>query len=273
MARRKTTTKAVTKKSKENPDNLPSTEVMDFEGDSGKGFEGADAQSFAIPYLTVLQSNSPQCDEDDGKYIDGAKPGMFLNTVTNELFDGKDGVLLCPAMYRRMLVEWVPRDAGGGFRGAHEPSEVDMATLERDESGRFRMENGNFLADTRYHFVLMVKEDGSLEMLVISLTSTQIKKSKAWMTMMNTLKLKGKNGLFTPPMASHLYRATSVGESNDKGNWKGWSFEKERILTDEEAPIYANAMTFRQMVMDGQAVVTAPPEVDDTDGEDGDTPF
>jgi hypothetical protein len=267
MARAKKTTKAVTKRSKVNPDNLPSTDVMDF-------FEGADAQSYAIPYLVVLQSNSPQCDEDDGKYIDGAKPGMFLNTVTNELFDGKKGVLLCPAMYRRMLVEWVPRDAGGGFRGAHEANSINMAELQRDDGGRFVMDNGNFLADTRYHFVLMVREDRSLEMLVISLTSTQIKKSKNWMTMMNTLKLKGKKGLFTPPMASHLYRATSVGEQNDKGSWKGWLFEKERILTDEEAHVYANAMTFRQMVMDGQAVVTAPPEAsDDADDAEGDTPF
>ena len=89
----KKATKAVTKKAQA---SVPSTQVMDFEADSGAGFEGADSQSFAIPYLIILQSNSPQVDEDDGKYIKGAKVGMFLNTVTGEIFDGKEGVNLVP---------------------------------------------------------------------------------------------------------------------------------------------------------------------------------
>ena len=52
----------------------------------GRGFEEADADSFAIPFLAMLQKGTPQADPDDPAYIKGAKPGMFMNTVTLELF-------------------------------------------------------------------------------------------------------------------------------------------------------------------------------------------
>ncbi|GAF75972.1 unnamed protein product [marine sediment metagenome] len=244
---------------------VPMVVGMDFEADSGAGFEGADSQSFAIPYLVVLQKNSPQVDEDDGKYMKDAKAGMFFNTVTQELYST---VRLCPAYYQRMLVEWVPRDAGGGFRGAHHPSTIDMNKLARDDSGRFRMENGNFLADTRYHFVLIVADDGSSSPAVISLTSTQIKKSKQWMSQMNSLKIPGKAGPYTPPMSSHLYNATTVKEENDKGSWKGWKIEMDGMLSAEQAGIYVNAADFRKMVQEGDAVVTAPPETGGSTSEE-----
>jgi hypothetical protein len=253
---------------------VPMIVGMDFETDSGAGFEGADSQSFAIPYLVILQKGSPQVDEDDGKFMKDAKVGMFFNTVSQALYDS---VTVCPAYYQRMLVEWVPRDAGGGFRGAHHPSSIDLNTLERDDSGRFRMENGNALADTRYHFVLIVNDDGSTEPCVISLTSTQIKKSKQWMTQMNSLKVTGKKGPYTPPMSSHLYTVTSVKEENDKGSWKGWKFEMDAMLTAKQAGIYVSAGDFRKMVQEGDAVVTAPPETEGSSstssGSKEDAPF
>jgi hypothetical protein len=138
------------------------------------------------------------------------------------------------------------------------------------------MENGNFLADTRYHFVLIVSKDGSTAPAVISLTSTQIKKSKQWMSQMNSLKIVGKKGPYTPPMSSHLYTATTVKEENDKGSWKGWKIEMQGMLSAKQAAIYVSAADFRKMVQEGDAVVTAPPEAggssDSTDKPE-DAPF
>jgi hypothetical protein len=246
--------------------------VMDFEADAGAGFEGADSQSYAIPYLGILQSNSPQVDEDDAQYIDGAKAGMFINSVTKQVWDGKDGVYLIPCTYQRMMVEWVPRDAGGGFRGQHTPESINMAEVSKDESGRFVLENGNFLADTRYHFVLVYDpETGASEPVVISLSSTQIKKSRNWMTLMNTLKIKNAAGKsFTPPSFSHIYKCTSLSEENDKGKWKGWAFQTERMLTNDESDAYVAAKGFRDMVNQGKAQMTVPTE--EAPAKD-DTPF
>ena len=62
--------------------NLPSTMVQDMKADAGKGSEGVDKDSLAIPFLVILQPLSPACDDDDG--VKGAKPGMFMNTITEE---------------------------------------------------------------------------------------------------------------------------------------------------------------------------------------------
>ena len=59
----------------------------------GTGLEEASSNDFAIPFLRVIQAMSPQLKKSDGKYIDGAGQGMLFNTVTNEVYDGDEGVL------------------------------------------------------------------------------------------------------------------------------------------------------------------------------------
>ena len=44
--------------------------------------------------------------------------------------------------------------------------------------------------------------------------------------MMMGIKLQGKNGLFTPPTYSHIYKLSTVQMSNDKGTWFGWDVSK-----------------------------------------------
>jgi hypothetical protein len=238
--------------------------LNDFAQDAGAGFENAYAQSYTIPYLIILQSNSPQIDDDDPKYIEGAKAGMLFNTVTQELWEE---ATIIPVHYDRRMVEWVPRDAGGGYRGDFAPDDPRISDVQRGDDGRFMLENGNFLNDTRYHFVMIVNDDGSYEPVVISLTSTQIKKSRGWMTVMNNLKLKGPKGLFTPPTFSHKYTVTTVGESNEKGNWKGWKFTIDSILTGKEMYLYHAAKEFREAISKGAAKVDIP-QTESHDAED-----
>ena len=53
--------------------------AIDFAADDGMGTEGADKDSFAIPFLSILQPLSPQVAEG----AEGAKAGRFINSVTN----------------------------------------------------------------------------------------------------------------------------------------------------------------------------------------------
>ena len=91
------------------------------EEDIGAGFEGFTADDIAIPFINILQKLSHQVDEDDALHIDGAKAGMLFNTVTEELFDGKDGIMFIPVHRVHSYSEWVPRDMGGGFVAQHDP--------------------------------------------------------------------------------------------------------------------------------------------------------
>ncbi len=241
-------------KPEEVPDgNLPA--VMSFEADEGDGFGNAigDPDSFTVPFLVVLQSNSPQCDPDNAAHVKGAAVGMFLNTATKELYDGKAGVVLVPVYFRRALVRWKAREKGGGFLGALDPSEVNIRELPRDDKGRFLYgEEGDYLSDTRYHYCVQVTNVGP-RFVVFALASTQIKKSRTWNTQMQTIKLNGTRGQFTPPTYSHAYRATTVSESNEKGQWKGVSIEMDHILGLAEYSLYAMAKAFKEQVAAGKA--------------------
>jgi len=247
---------------------LPASPLM--EEDAGAGTGNAGAESYSIPYLVVLQKGSPQCDPSDGKYIDGAKQGQLFNTVTQECVDGDKGVLVVPVEFLRAYTEWVDRNAGGGFRGMHQVDADIVKLAQPGPSGRLLTESGNYLNDTRYHFCLIVTDE-RIDQAVLSLSSTQIKKSKQWMTQMRSLKLKGKNGLFTPPTFSHVYRITTVPESNEKGKWYGIKVVLERplILTDElDLQIYQIAKAFREQVATGTAKVADPGAIAETESSE-----
>ena len=238
--------------------NLPAN-LMNFEADHDVGFEMAGRDAYAVPFLIVLQTNSPQCAEDSGAYVKGAKPGMFLNTATKELYDGKKGVIIVPASYQHKYTEWVPRDQGGGYRGEHLYEDVDTTKLQRDPSGKFILDTGNCLVDTCYHFCLQLTGQGP-RMIVLALSSTQLKKSRNWMTLMKTIKFEGKTGYkFTPPMFSHSYKLTTVTETNDKGTWKGVAIELDHQLSpSSEVDVYELAKQFSQQIRSNKARAAEP---------------
>ena len=67
---------------------------------------------------------------------------------------------------------------------------------------------------------------------LISMKSTQLKVSRKWNSMMMGIKMQGKNGLFTPPTYSHIYKLSTVQMSNDKGTWFGWDVTKVGTVSD-----------------------------------------
>jgi hypothetical protein len=91
------------------------------------------------------------------------------------------------------------------------------------------------------------------EPALITMKSTQLKKSRKWNSMMQSVKLQGKNGLFTPPIYSQTYLLTTVSESNDKGKWFGW--EIQRIGDVANVNIFHAAKAFAQSVGAGDVKV------------------
>ena len=53
----------------------------------GTGLESVGTEDYALPFLRIIQSGSPQLKKSDpNKYIDGAEEGMLFNTLTNEYY-------------------------------------------------------------------------------------------------------------------------------------------------------------------------------------------
>ena len=202
------------------------TALAQLEGEE-TGFESTNSQDYSIPFLTLLQKGSPQCDDSKGGFIKEARPGMFFDAGSGELLDV---VRVVPCHYSRKIVEWKSRESGGGFVAQHEPGEEE--TLPRNDKGVPYRENGNILVDTRYFFCMRLNENNDSTPVIIAMSSTQTKKAKLWMSRMQAIKATGEGGKrFTPPMYSHVWKLTSVSEQNDKGTWKGYKIELEGPIT------------------------------------------
>ena len=53
-----------------------------FEADANAGAQNIGQDDVALPFLKVLGQLSPEINKRDGKYVEGAEPGMILNSVT-----------------------------------------------------------------------------------------------------------------------------------------------------------------------------------------------
>ena len=220
--------------------------VNTFEADANQGAQNISQEDLALPFLKILGQLSPEVNKRDGKYVEGAEPGKIINTVTNQLFDHVDVV---PCHYKRQYIEWQDRGQSTGAPVAiHEADSDIISQTTRDKSYKDRLPNGNYLDNTANHFVLQLGD--TPQSALISMKSTQLKVSRKWNSMMMGLKMQGKNGLFTPPTYSHIYKLKTVQMSNDKGTWFGWDVEKVGPVTDKG--IYEMAKSFAISVGKGE---------------------
>ena len=228
---------------------LPTIALETMESDASSGLENISQDDLATPRLKVLMQLSPELEE-----VENAKAGMIFNTVTNDLYDGSKGIRVLPCAYQRQYVEWADRGQGSGAPiNVFDASSDILTKTTRDDNNKDRLENGNYVETCGNHYVLLVTEDGDATPALITMKATQLKKSRKWNSMLLNLKLKGKNGLFTPPSYCHYYNLKTVKEGNDKGNWYGWEISREETLQD--ANLYSMAKTFAESVSKGEVKV------------------
>lgn len=241
----------------------------DYGDDSGAGFEGTKAGDLSVPFLAILQSNSPQVVDKDPA---GCESGNLFNTVTKEVWQGEgataEGVIFLPVHKEEVYVEWVPRNDGGGMVGMHDPNgDVVKKAIEDNDGNAFGKlrtpdvrddaKSGavNDLVQTYYVYGLFLDADGvsTTGFGVVSFTSTKIKPYRDWVTAMYTLKGK-------PPMFANRAVLRTVKQRNDSGTFfnfridpyaKTWT--KSLISPVDNADLLNEARDFREMVVSGMA--------------------
>jgi hypothetical protein len=254
-------------------------QVIDYGDYAGGGFEGQTNADIAIPFINVLQALSPQLEK-----IDGAKAGMLINTVTEEVFKSDEGVLFIPALTQHVFVEWVPRDKGGGFVGVH-ASNSDIVARARasaakkaeetgkDDFGKLNTDSGNQLIETFYVYGVLADDVAPLGMAVLAFTSTKIKVYKKFNTKVRTHLVPTANGgRVNPPLFANLTRIKSFKDKNPKGEF--YNFElvpavggdlKASLLAPSD-PRFVAAVDCKKMVESG--VARAAFESQATSGDD-----
>ena len=218
-----------------------------FEEDAGGGLENLTAEDLTIPRLKILQALSPEVNKRDGKYIENSASGDITNTVTKETYPENEGCVVIPVAYRRMFLEWQPRESGGGLVKQHLDANI-LSQTTKDKTGADMLANGNYIQTSATHYGLVVDGE-SYQQVMIPMAGTQLKKSRTWNSVMASIKIKSSAGkVFTPPSYSHKYKLTTVAESNDRGTWFGWNIVLVGILSDEEMFLYEAAKNFASSI-------------------------
>ena len=219
-----------------------------FEDDAAKGLGAIGQEDLALPFLKILGQLSPEVNKRDGKYVEGAEPGMIFNSVSGELYDGVKGIDVIPCFYKLEYIEWKDRGEGLGAPVAIYDSSSDiMSKTTPDANYKDRLPNGNYIEKTASHFVIVAGDSSSTAL--ISMKSTQLKISRKWNSMMSGIKMKGANGMFTPASFSHIYKLKTTQMSNDKGTWFGWEVSKVGPVT--EKGLYDQAKGFSDSISKG----------------------
>lgn len=245
---------------------VPGSELTIYDPgrDAGAGMENISRDEYAIPFIRVLDAKSPQCKPVAAGGVPGAKAGSIFNVSTGEVYDGEKGIEFIPVHRDHNFGEWIPRDesgGGGGFVGirAHDDPLVLELRAKNGQFGKLPTSDGHELVEAFYIYGLLVA-DGMASPVLISFTSTQIKKYKNFMTRVMGIQYQGPQGMVRPPMWAHRWRLTTGYESKGTFSWYGWKIAlveeppiKSRLKLND--PLYVQGRELYETIKSGRAVV------------------
>lgn len=198
-----------------------------LEGAAGQGFERVRAGDAAIPFLLLLQDISEQQKERSPEYVDGAKAGMILNSVSLELFPDSKGITVVPVFFNKVWNIWRKRAKGGGFVKS-------FKTAEEAEKAFNALPNNSDLdlVETAQHFLLAHSDTrDSWKPALLNLKVTGLATSRAWIAAMQDVELPRASGVgtYTPPSFGCMYQLTSKVKKGTSGDYFVFDFENVGI--------------------------------------------
>ena len=188
-----------------------------------RGTENIGVNDIKPPALRIAQSNSPEAKRSEkDKYIDGLTEGMFFNSSTREIYgEGPIQIIVINQLGHRN-VEFDPNDKKVvlDFNVPDNDPRTQFSTEVKDGK-QVRMKPR---ATCFYDYLIYVVHD-RLEMMTMSLKSTQLKKAKDF-----NGKLVGSK----MPAFSFLWEVTPVPEHGKGNSWYGLKFAPLGYVSEEQ---------------------------------------
>lgn len=149
-------------------------------GDTGRGNEDV-GNALAIPRIKLLQKMSPEVDKYSPKYVEGAEPGAFINSITSEVYG--DELYALNLKFKVEYVVWRNLDIGGGLLGNFtSQAEAEEAVAAQEKPSDYEIK------DTHTH-VLLLKNPTTGEVsspVLMDFTVSKLRTSRAWNTQIAT---------------------------------------------------------------------------------------
>ena len=218
------------------------------EAKQGDGLSNVSTKDVMIPRIKLLQKMSP---ETDNESLPTAKAGQIFNSASQNVYDGPTGIRVVPCEYIRTYVEWAPEGTGNKAPVNIHPATSNVMSLAKKSptDNRFYLDNGNYVEETANHIVLILDDNNNVESRgILTMKSSQLKKSRQWNYMMMTATMEGGGKTITPPSYAIVYRLSTLQEETNGKKYYGWTVAKEGFVPTKEifTTGEAFALAFRQ---------------------------
>ena len=151
---------------------------------SGLGNENVGAEHLQTPRVKLMQQMHSEVDKNHDAYIDGAEPGHFLNSVTNENYGTEMYVI--NLHFKEDFVLWKKKDAGGGLVGTYS-SQADALEYLADQGLKA---DDHEIIQTQSHLLLR-KDPETGELIktpfLMDFASSKLRVSREWNTQIGQL--------------------------------------------------------------------------------------
>ena len=248
---------------KKKPAEIVGIDQSIFENDSGLGNSEIDQDVLGIPFLktnlssTILDANR------------GAVKGDMFNTVTGEIYNGTEGVLVIPCHFQRRFIHWSAlgdeqKAPVAIYDKASDCPKTDRIKKDQGDNKDYLLDgSGHYIEETHQHYVLLCKEDGTTDAVMIAMKSTSLKKSRQWNMLIQTRRKQRADGsTFQPPRFLYLYKLTTLMESNAKSSYAVWDAKLEKELSNIN--VYNEAKAFAMSIEKGAVEVKHEKDKDDS---------
>lgn len=215
-------------------------DMPDYIKQAQRGSENVDMQDLVIPRIELVQALSPCIEEGNAQFIEGARPGMFYNSVTRELYG--PSLIVCPAFFKKQYLCWRDRKMGGGFGGAFDSMAEAQDRIAQED---MRSQDDWEAVETAIQIVLVYNpETQDMSEAVISMARTKMKVSRQWNSLIRV------NGM---DRFSRIYEIFGVDEENSQNQ----SYKNLAVRYIEWAPmeVYKAAEKLYNSIASGERKV------------------
>jgi len=146
---------------------------------AGLGNENVTSDHLQTPRVKLLQQLSNEVDPNHEDHLEGAKPGDFVNTVTNKLL-GRE-LYIINLLFKEEFVVWRKLSEGGGLKGTFATHKEAMDFLASEE---LKVEDHD-IVQTQSHTLLM-KDPTTGDIVrtpfLMDFASSKLRVSREWNT-------------------------------------------------------------------------------------------